>query len=135
MTTRLWGVTSDARDRLAQTRWWADALGWDIVYEGDDEGAILSPSQTANSIVFLLVPESKTTKNRIHLDLASDSIDEQESIVGRLMEAGAERIDIGQPPDATHVVLADPEGKRDLRHSAQRSLLTSGQRTARCDRL
>jgi hypothetical protein len=97
MTTRLWGITFDAADHLAQTRWWASALGWDIVFEGGDEGAILSPTQRGHSIVFVPVPEPKTTKNRIHFDLASDSEDQQAEIVERLVNAGAKRIDVVNP--------------------------------------
>ncbi len=110
MTTRLWAVTFDASDHLAQTRWWAKALGWDTVHEDDNEGAILSPTKQANSIVFVPVPEPKTTKNRIHLDLGSESVEHQHEIVERLTASGASRIDIGQPKDARWVVLSDPEG-------------------------
>ncbi len=110
MTSRLWGLTFDSADHLAQTRWWAQALAWEIVHEGEREGVILSPTHQGNSIVFVPVPEAKSTKNRIHLDLASDSAEDQSAIVERLQGAGATRIDIGQPNDAPWVVLADPEG-------------------------
>src|SRR6185436_7827189 len=40
----------------------------------------------------------------------STSIDDQKQTVERLVELGARHIDIGQGPDADHVVLADPEG-------------------------
>jgi hypothetical protein len=110
MTSRLWGITFDSADHIAQARWWAEALAWEIVHESEREGVILSPTHQGNSIVFLPVPEPKSTKNRIHLDLASDSPEHQQAIVERLQRAGATRIDIGQPKDAVWVVLADPEG-------------------------
>ncbi len=110
MTSRLWGITFDSADHLAQTRWWAEALAWEIVHESEREGVILSPTHRGNSIVFVPVPERKTTKNRIHLDLASDSPEDQMAIVKRLEGAGATRINVGQPEDAPWVVLADPEG-------------------------
>ena len=61
-------------------------------------------------IVFRPVPESKKGRNRIHLDLTTASLDDQNQSVSRLVEQGARHIDIGQGPDAPHVVLADPEG-------------------------
>jgi hypothetical protein len=46
---------------------------------------------------------------RLHLDLASGSFEDQEATVARLVDLGAERIDIGQG-EVPWVVLADPEG-------------------------
>jgi predicted enzyme related to lactoylglutathione lyase len=55
------------------------------------------------------VPESKTLKNRLHLDLAPGPDDDQEAEVRRLEALGAVRVNVGQG-DVTWVVLADPEG-------------------------
>jgi hypothetical protein len=52
------------------------------------------------------VPESKTVKNRLHLDFRPD---DQELEVDRLLALGATRVDIGQG-ERSWVVLADPEG-------------------------
>ena len=46
----------------------------------------------------------------MHLDLTSASLDDQRETVERALALGARHIDIGQGPDAEHVVLADPEG-------------------------
>jgi Glyoxalase-like domain len=56
-----------------------------------------------------LFPEGKTGKNRIHLDLATESVAHQAAEVQRLLGLGAVRADIGQG-DVPWVVLADPEG-------------------------
>ena len=61
-------------------------------------------------LVFLPVPEPKIEKNRIHLDLVSESPEHQAEMVDRLIGLGAQRIDVGQGSDADHVVLSDPEG-------------------------
>ena len=58
---------------------------------------------------FLLVPEPRTGKNRLHLDLRAADGD-QAAEVARLESLGARRTDVGQGPEATWVVLADPEG-------------------------
>jgi hypothetical protein len=58
-------------------------------------------------ILFLRVPEGKSVKNRLHLDLRP--ID-QAAEVARLEALGARRISVGQGEDASWVVMADPEG-------------------------
>ena len=57
-------------------------------------------------LLFLSVPEGKTIKNRLHLDLRPADRDAE---VARLEGLGASRVDIGQG-EQTWVVLADPEG-------------------------
>lgn len=95
--------------RLA--RFWAATLRWDIYDETNDEEIGLIPTDGTRFVfVFLSVPEPKTAKNRIHLDLVSESPEHQSEMVDRLIELGARRVDIGQSSDVDHVVLADPEG-------------------------
>jgi predicted enzyme related to lactoylglutathione lyase len=55
----------------------------------------------------LRVPEAKTTKNRLHIDLDPDDFDAE---VDRVLRLGAVHTDVGQGPDVSWVVLADPEG-------------------------
>jgi hypothetical protein len=59
--------------------------------------------------LFLPVPEPKIGKNRIHLDLVSESPEHQAQMVEQLIAPGARHVDIGQSSDDDHV-LADPEG-------------------------
>jgi hypothetical protein len=61
-------------------------------------------------LVFVPVPEPKTSKNRVHLDVASTSDDHKAALVARLEGLGAHQVDIGQPDDVSWVVMADPEG-------------------------
>ena len=62
-------------------------------------------------LIFGSVPEHKTVKNRLHLDLAPQLDDDQEAMVESLLARGATRADVGQDPDeVSWVVLADPEG-------------------------
>jgi predicted enzyme related to lactoylglutathione lyase len=109
MATRLVAVAFDARDHAAQARWWAEALGWSITYEVDDEVEVSSGIDGVPTIEFVPVPEPKTVKNRIHLDLASRDHAHMAETVERLLAAGATRVDVGQG-DVPWVVLADPEG-------------------------
>jgi len=107
MALRLYGVVIDSKDPSALAHWWAHALGWQVVFEADDEVAVARDEQTHPGLVFVPVPESKSTKNRLHLDLAPDDRDAE---VARLETLGARRVDVGQSADNTWVVLADPEG-------------------------
>ena len=98
-------------ERSAPSRaFWAEALRWEIDDETRDEIGLVPTDGTRFRIVFLPVPEQKAGKNRIHLDLTTTSIDDQQETVARLVELGARHIDVGQGPDDDHVVLADPEG-------------------------
>jgi hypothetical protein len=112
MTIRVQSISFDAHDPGAQGRWWAEALGWRLTYERDDEVVLEPPEGSAEDgvaadILFLRVPEDKAVKNRAHLDLRPE---DQSAEVARLEGLGARRVDIGQGPDVTWVVMSDPEG-------------------------
>ena len=109
VSTRLVTLCFDANDPLRLARFWAATLHWDIADDTDEEIALVPADRTRFLILFLPVPEPKTGKNRIHLDLVSKSPEHQSEMVDRLIALGARRVDIGQG-DVSWVVLADPEG-------------------------
>ncbi|GAA1645227.1 VOC family protein [Georgenia ruanii] len=99
----------DAHDPRRVADFWAAALGWEV-YEAGDDGVSIGPAdRSAPGIDVLPVPEAKTVKNRLHLDLRADGGTQTEE-VDRLLALGATRADVGQGPEVTWVVLADPEG-------------------------
>jgi predicted enzyme related to lactoylglutathione lyase len=107
MTSRLKTIALDARDPAALAPFWSAVLGWPAgEVEDDGEVALRAPDGTGPYLLLLPVPESKTIKNRMHLDLDTD---DQDAEVDRLLGLGATRVDIGQG-EQTWVVLADPEG-------------------------
>jgi predicted enzyme related to lactoylglutathione lyase len=110
MTSRLIALTFDANDPLRLARFWAEALHWDVDDETEAEILLVPTDGTRFRIEFPAVPEPKKGKNRIHLDLTTTSIEDQQDTVATLVALGARHIDIGQGPDGLHVVLADPEG-------------------------
>jgi predicted enzyme related to lactoylglutathione lyase len=110
LSTRLVTLCFDANDPLRLARFWAATLHWDIDDETDDEIELVPTDGTRFQLSFFPVPEPKTGKNRIHLDLVSESRKHQSEMVDRLVALGARRVDVGQASDADHVVLADPEG-------------------------
>ena len=129
-------VTVDAEDPHTLADWWAETLGWQV--EPSDEGfirkmiaegyatdedtrehrgvlvwkqgaAIIHPGEPARRVLFQQVPEPKTTKNRVHLDVrvgAGDVAAVREALVAR----GATFLHDGHQGPYTWSTLADPEG-------------------------
>ena len=87
-------------------RWWAEALGWTVVYSSHDEFEIRAEPDRLPAVDFVRIDEPKMGKSRLHLDFRPD---DQDAEVARLVAHGAKRVDIGQG-EQSWVVLADPEG-------------------------
>jgi len=122
MALKWYTVVIDCADIAAQARWWAEVLDWQIIYEADDEVMIIPRyasdepltveqwRRVGPGLVFVPVPEPKTVKNRLHIDLAPHLTDDRDAEIDRLLALGATRVDVGQSDDVTWTVLADPEG-------------------------
>jgi hypothetical protein len=109
MPVRISCVCIDAVEPRRLAEFWAAVLGWDVVEEGDEGISLASPGRELPTLDIFRVPEGKQTKNRVHLDLRADGTS-FEVEVDRLEGLGARRVDVGQGPDVTWVVFADPEG-------------------------
>jgi predicted enzyme related to lactoylglutathione lyase len=112
MGLRIETVTVDAEDPVSLGRFWSGALGWE--WREDEDGDVwLEPGPdhpdrgSVRPLLFLAVPEAKSVKNRLHLDLTPD---DQDAEVRRLRALGATPVSVGQRGDEGWVVLADPEG-------------------------
>jgi len=130
-------VTVDSGDPHGLADWWAETLGWQVEPQDEafirrmisaghaadsdtklhngalvwrEGAAIRHPEGTerAPRVLFQLVPEAKTVKNRLHLDLRTGA--EQADVVARLVAAGATELHRGQQGPHHWVTLADPEG-------------------------
>ena len=119
MALRWYTVVIDCHDIAAQARWWAETLDFQIVYEDEHEVAVIPQHMSEDAatwmrqsqgLVFVPVPEGKTVKNRLHLDLAPHTSQDRDAEIAALLERGATLADIGQDGDVTWTVLADPEG-------------------------
>lgn len=110
MPPRLDTLCFDAHDPLSLARFWGGVLGWEAAEDSHDGIAILPSDDTGFQIRFLPTQEQKTSQNQIHFDLTSTSLEDQQNTVAKALELGGRHLDIGQGPEATHVVLADPEG-------------------------
>jgi hypothetical protein len=121
MGSRLTELVVDCRDPVALAAFWAAALDYHVVRseagqveiapwerEPPDLAERIRQAPSVPTLVFVTVPEPKTVKNRLHLDLRpSDGSYQAE--VERLIGLGARRADIGQG-EVPWGVLADPEG-------------------------
>jgi predicted enzyme related to lactoylglutathione lyase len=114
VTSRIAVLVIDARDPARIADFWCQVLGW-VVHDRDPDGmvTIAPPGARAGAgdptIDVVPVPETKTMKNRLHLDLRADGTTRDEEL-DRLLALGARRVDVGQEPDVSWIVLADPEG-------------------------
>ena len=127
-------IDSSAPHELAD--WWAEALGWQV--EAQDEAfirrmvetgaaseedttqhrgglvwkvgaALLSPDPGRPRVLFQLVPEPKTVKNRVHLDIHVGA-ERREAEVARLIGIGATELWRGAQGPFEWATLADPQG-------------------------
>ncbi|MDT0395642.1 MULTISPECIES: VOC family protein [Streptomyces] len=108
MSSRLFAISFDAHRPERLARFWSGVL--DLERAGDDGVSLLSGNDAGYRLGFRPARARKTAQNRLHFDLTTTSPEEQRDIVDRALELGAEHADVGQGPDASHVVLADPEG-------------------------
>jgi len=131
-------VVVDCREPHVLADWWADALGWSVepqdeqfirrmIAEGHateaettthrgelvwkDGAAIRNPDglEAAPRMLFQRVPEAKTVKNRVHLDLRVGD-EAVADVVSRLTAAGAVFLHDGHQGPHSWVTLRDPEG-------------------------
>jgi hypothetical protein len=109
MAARFTELAIDATDPGALARWWAEVLDYRLTEATDDLAEIKGPEGSGPTLVFAKVPEPKTVKNRLHIDVNPTDRD-RDAEVERLLGLGATRTDVGQGSDASWIVLADPEG-------------------------
>jgi hypothetical protein len=132
-------VTFDSADPAAHAAFWAEALhyvlappppgfpSWDAALDAwgvpaeqrNDRSAIVDPAGVGPRVFFQRVPEPKTAKNRVHLDLRAAAgltgearLAALEAECARLVALGASRVQRFEPGpmSAGFIVMRDPEG-------------------------
>ncbi|MEW2529647.1 VOC family protein [Streptomyces sp. NPDC047071] len=118
MTSRFTELVVDCQDPERLAAFWCAVLDFKVIDRGEGRVEIGSWVPTAEDVrarqmpptlQFIRVPEGKTVKNRLHLDVSPIDRDTEDE-VARLLALGATRADVGQGPDRNWVVMADPEG-------------------------
>ena len=133
-------VTFDCADPGAQAQFWCEVLGyelqppppgfdsWDAALDAwgvpperrNDRSAALDPDGRGPRLFFQKVPEGKSAKNRVHLDVrAAPGLEGEERMAAleaeavRLVALGATRVERHEPAppmSAGHIWMTDPEG-------------------------
>lgn len=118
MTSKFTELEIDCADPNSLARFWCSVLDYEVQDEEDGIVTIGSPlvpdgenrpGPVPPTLTFAQVPEGKSVKNRLHLDV-SPADREQDEEVRRLLDLGARHAHVGQTGDESWVVLADPEG-------------------------
>jgi hypothetical protein len=117
-----WTLGCDAQDPARLAAFWALALGYvpEPGYDDPDGASIIDPAGRRPAISFLRVPEAKTSKNRMHVDIRPSGEPpwdpgERERLIRKkaddLVSAGASFVREEHYGDELgHVVMSDPEG-------------------------
>lgn len=99
-------IVIDCRQPATLAAFWHEVIGGEVV-ERDEEWCALVPERGL-ILAFQRVPEAKTGKNRLHLDVQVDDLHAAAVAAERL---GATRVgDIRADPLGTFHVMLDPEG-------------------------
>ena len=111
MSLHVGNITFDCRDALVVGTFWSHALGQPLDPGGSSGYCSIGRSDAERSRpawFFEKVPESKTSKNRVHLDF----VDADPAAVERLVALGATIVAEHGVPGGDHdwTVMQDPEG-------------------------
>lgn len=109
MSNSVIGLSIDCADAAKLARFWADVLGRTVNPEPTAEFAAIDATDSAHGprLAFHQVPEPKTIKNRLHLDLISGEFAAETE---RLLALGATRVTDTAKGAARWTTFRDPEG-------------------------
>ena len=111
MSVRIHNITFDCAGARALAGFWSTLTGWNVYYDDNPE-VVLAPSfpYDGTGMLFIPVPEGKTAKNRLHLDL-SPQRGTRDEMVETAVAAGATVVGDHRGADGKGwVTLTDPEG-------------------------
>jgi len=111
MDLRVHNITFDCSDARALGTFWSTLTGWNLYYDDDPE-VVVAPSYPTQGtgLLFIPVPEGKSAKNRVHLDL-QPATGTRDEAVEKALAAGATLVgDFRNRDGSGWVTLADPEG-------------------------
>jgi Glyoxalase-like domain len=108
-TLRLGQIVIDAADAAEIADFWSRLLDRPLADGANQYFAVVPPASDGSvpALMFLAVPEPRTGKNRLHLDLVSP---DQPAAVDRAVAMGATRLGDFDEYGTQWTTLADPEG-------------------------
>src|SRR4051794_5968105 len=93
---KLGNVTFDCENPARVAEFWGAALGYTVEHPGEGFSAATHPEGHRPMLLFIKVPEPRTAKNRMHVDLGADN---REAEIERLIGLGATRGDTHTMPE------------------------------------
>lgn len=110
MSLSIRSITIDCADPYKLAQWWCEVFG--VAQHPDDhpgDPEALCEIGGGFRLLFETVPEAKSVKNRVHIDLQPDTTRDEE--VQRVLGLGASFVSDHREPDGSGWVgLADPDG-------------------------
>ena len=114
MSSLVLNITFDCLDARSVAQFWGAVTGYpnELQHQpGNDYWVVGPPDGCLPRLVFVTVPEKKSSKNRVHLDMLPKDSASQEEEVARLLDLGARVVDDSRDSSpGGWIVMADPEG-------------------------
>ncbi|MEO1062072.1 MAG: VOC family protein [Actinomycetota bacterium] len=107
MTLRLGNVTMDCTDAPKVAAFWSAALERPVDEGGNPFFVSIGRESAGPAMFFIAVPEPKSVKNRVHLDLIAD---DRRAEIERLVGLGATFVADKDEWGVSWTVMHDPEG-------------------------
>jgi predicted enzyme related to lactoylglutathione lyase len=103
------GLVLDCQDPELLADFWATALGYVRLGAAGNYVLLVDPDNTRPKLLLQRVPEPKSAKNRMHLDIVTPDI---KAKAARLVAAGAQQVSPAAISEhgSTWFLMADPEG-------------------------
>jgi predicted enzyme related to lactoylglutathione lyase len=107
MPLRLFSITMDCDDPVQLAEFWAEVTGYDVQTANEHIAVLTGDGTVGPRFMLIKVPEDKTAKNRMHIDLGTTDLDRE---VDRVVGLGATLKGRYEEWGVTWATLADPEG-------------------------
>ena len=108
MSLNVRSITFDCANPALLAEFWTAALGYDLKAIDEEGALVVDPKGVATRLLFIVVPEGKAVKNRVHLDLQPSTTMNEE--VERLVRLGGTVMAVVGENGGGWTVMQDPEG-------------------------
>ncbi len=107
MTITIEHIVFDCANAGDLAAFWADVLKSKVDADGNQFFATVNKGGEGTALMFIQVPEPRTGKNRLHIDLAST---DWAAEIDRIVGLGAKCVGEHEEDGTRWITLADPEG-------------------------
>ncbi len=107
MGVTIGNIGIDTNDLPRAVAFWQAVTGYEVSSESGTDTYLADPAKSGPGLSLLVVPEPRTGKNRLHLDLYATDLDAE---VARILTLGASEVQ--RFDDGGWIVLADPDGNQ-----------------------